>query len=72
MEDRVRSLEIANAKLATSVEHLSSTVTILASTVQDLRDTMNQGRGALWIMMAAAGSIGAIIVTLAKKVLGIV
>ena len=72
MEDRVRSREIANAKLATSVEHLSSTVTILASTVQDLRDTMNQGRGALWIMMAAAGSIGAIIVTLAKKVLGIV
>ena len=72
MEDRVRSLEIANAKLATSVEHLSSTVTILASTVQDLRDTMNQGRGALWIMMAAAGSIGAIIVTIAKKVLGIV
>lgn len=72
MEDRVRSLEIANAKLATSVEHLSSTVTILASTVQDLRDTINQGRGALWIMMAAAGSIGAIIVTIAKKVLGIV
>lgn len=72
MEDRVRSLEIANAKLATSVEHLSSTVTILASTVQDLRDTMNQGRGALWVMMAAAGSIGAIIVTLAEKVLGIV
>lgn len=72
MEDRVRSLEIANAKLATSVEHLSTTVTVLASTVQDLRDTMNQGRGALWIMMAAAGSIGAIIVTIAKKVLGIV
>jgi NADPH-dependent curcumin reductase CurA len=72
MEDRVRSLEIANAKLATSVEHLSQTVTVLASTVQDLRDTMNQGRGALWLMMAAAGSIGAIIVTLAKKVLGVV
>jgi NADPH-dependent curcumin reductase CurA len=71
MEDRVRSLEIANAKLATSVEHLSTTVTVLASTVQDLRDTMNQGRGALWLMMAAAGSVGAVIVTLAKKLLGL-
>ena len=72
MEDRVRSLEIANAKLATSVEHLSTTVTVLASTVQDLRDTMNQGRGALWLMMAAAGALGAIVVTFAKKLLGIV
>lgn len=71
MEDRVRSLEIANAKLATSVEHLSTTVNVLATTVQDLRDTMNQGRGALWLMMAAAGSVGAVIVTLAKKLIGI-
>ena len=72
MEDRVRSLEIANATLAANVEHLSETVRTLASTVNDLNNTMNKGRGALWLMMAVAGSIGAIIVTLAKKVLGVV
>jgi NADPH-dependent curcumin reductase CurA len=71
MEDRVRALEIANAQLATSVEHLSRTVDTLATTVQTLRDTMNQGRGALWLMMGAAGSLGAIVVTLAKKLMGL-
>lgn len=72
MEDRVRSLEIANAQLATSVEHLSKTVDALATTVQTLRDTMNQGRGALWMAMGAAGSVGAIVATFAKKLLGFV
>jgi hypothetical protein len=71
MEDRVRSLEIANAKLATTVDHLSSTVTVLATTVQNLNDTMNQGRGALWLAMAVAGSVGALVATFAKKLLGL-
>ena len=31
-----------------------------------------QYRGALWLMMAVAGGLGAVIVTIAKKVLGIV
>jgi methyl-accepting chemotaxis protein len=72
MEDRVRSLEIANATLAANVEHLSETVKTLASTVNDLNNTMNQGRGALWLMMAVAGGLGAVVVTVAKKVMGIV
>jgi hypothetical protein len=70
MEDRVRSLEIANARLATSVEHLSHNVESLTNVVQELRDSMNQGRGALWIAMGAAGSIGAVIATFAKKLFG--
>lgn len=70
MEDRIRSLEIANAKLATTVDHLSATVTVLATTVQSLNDTMNQGRGALWLAMAVAGSVGAMVATFAKKLLG--
>lgn len=70
MEDRVRSLEIANAKLATSVEHLSTTVGVLAGQVQNLNDTMNRGRGALWMAMATAGSIGALVATFAKRVFG--
>ena len=71
MEDRVRSLEIANATLAANVEHLSKTVESLASVVNELNNTMNQGRGALWLAMAAAGSIGAVIATFAKKLFGV-
>ncbi len=72
MEDRVRSLEIANATLAANFEHLSETVRTLAATVNDLNNTMNKGRGALWLMMAVAGGLGAVVVTVVKKVLGVV
>lgn len=72
MEDRVRSLEIANAELATNITHLTATVKELSATVQDLRDTMNKGRGALWLALLAAGTIASIITTFAKKFLGIV
>jgi NADPH-dependent curcumin reductase CurA len=70
-EDRVRQLEVANARLAVSVEHLAASVAALTTTVQVLRDTMNQGRGAMWLLMAASGAIGAVSVTIVKKLLGI-
>lgn len=67
VDDRVRQLEIANAQLATSVQHLAQSVTALNDTVQILRDTMNQGRGMMWLLMGASGALGAIVVTLMKK-----
>lgn len=77
-EDRVRELEaqvtdlrIDNAGLATSVEHLAGAVKTLTETVQDLRDTMNKGRGALWMAMLLAGGIGAALTTVLKRVFGI-
>lgn len=78
-EDRVRELEaqvtnlrVDNAGLATSVEHLAGAVKTLTETVQDLRDTMNKGRGALWMAMLLAGGIGAAVATVIKRVFGIV
>jgi uncharacterized protein YlxW (UPF0749 family) len=71
LEGEVRDLQVSNAALATSVEHLVKAVDALTLVVQTLRDTMNQGRGALWLMVAAAGAFGAVITTLAKKVLGL-
>jgi len=71
VEDRVRQLEIANAQLATSVNHLAKSVEDLTTTVQVLRDTMNQGRGVMWLLMGASGAIGALIITFAKKILGV-
>jgi hypothetical protein len=77
-EDRVRELEaqvtnlrVDNAGLATSVEHLAGAVKTLTETVQDLRDTMNKGRGALWMAMLLAGGIGAALTTVLKRVFGI-
>lgn len=76
MDERVRDLEkeiialkVANAELSTSVEHLSTSVKALTETVGALRDMMNQGRGALWLGVLAAGSVGAIISTLVKRVI---
>jgi len=71
MEERVRDLEIANAALAVNITHLTNTVADLSRTVQDLRDTMNKGRGALWLALLAAGTIASIITTMAKKLLGL-
>lgn len=75
MEDRIRELErdlnalrVANAELAKSVEHLSTSVKALTETVTTLRDMMNQGKGALWLGVLAAGSAGALITTVLKKI----
>lgn len=71
LENEVSSLKISNATLAVSVEHLAVAVKALTETVQTLRSTMDQGRGALWVMVGAAGALGAIVSTFAKKMLGL-
>lgn len=57
-DERITQLEIENAKLATSLEHLTDSVKELTRTVQDLRDTMNRGKGALWIVVGASTLVG--------------
>lgn len=72
LEAQVTNLRVNNAGLATSVEHLAGAVKTLTETVQDLRDTMNKGRGALWMAMLLAGGIGAAVATLIKRIFGVV
>lgn len=57
-EERITQLEIENARLAVSLEHLTESVRELTKTVQDLRDTMNRGRGALWVVVGASTLMG--------------
>jgi hypothetical protein len=73
---RIRELErhagdarVTDAKLATSLEHLSRTVEMLNVTVSTLRDVMNQGRGALWLGMLLAGSLSATLALLIRRML---
>lgn len=72
LEREVGNLRVNNASLGTSVEHLAKAVETLTSTVDELRDTMNKGRGALWVAMVLAGAFGAAVATGLKKLLGIV
>jgi len=76
--DRIRRMEqdlinarIANAELSSSVEHLTKAVDMLTITVATLRDTINQGRGAVWVIAAAAGTVGAFAGMLVKRVFGL-
>lgn len=71
MERQVSDLRVSNAALSTSIEHLVKTVDALTQTVMTLRDTINQGRGALWVMIGAAGAVGAVVTILVKRVFGI-
>ena len=72
MEDRIRDLEkevgclrVDNATLGQSVELLSTNVKALTDVVQDLRDTMNKGRGALWAVCSGSAVAGGIVATIA-------
>lgn len=69
LERDISALRVANAELAMSVEHLSASVKALTETVSVLRDMMNQGKGALWLGVLAAGSVGAVVSTIVKKLL---
>lgn len=71
VEEQVTKLRVSNAELAKSVEHLSTAVTALTATVQVLRDTINTGRGALWVIAGAAGALGAVAALMFKKMFGI-
>ncbi len=64
-DERLRALEIAFAadKAATNaaIEHLTEAVNGLTATVQDFRDTLNKGKGAVWLFGILAASVGGII-----------
>ena len=70
LEERVTELRVANAALATSVEHLAESVKTLTDTVGDLRDTMNKGRGALWVIVGGSSVLGAVIATVISNYFG--
>jgi hypothetical protein len=61
LEARVYQLHADNARLSESVEHLASAVTGLTEVVQGLRDTMNRGKGALWLFGGLAAVLGGLV-----------
>lgn len=67
LEEKVTQLRIAQGEFATSAGHITAAVEKLEKVVNDLNDTMNKGRGALWLAMTAAGGLGAVTVTIARR-----
>lgn len=61
LESRVYALHADNARLSESVEHLATAVGGLTNVVQDLRDSMNRGKGALWLFGIMAATIGGLV-----------
>jgi hypothetical protein len=61
VENHVTELRIANARTSESIDHLSSAVTGLTTVVQEFRDTINRGRGAVWLFGILAAAVGGLI-----------
>lgn len=59
LEETVATLREDNASLSTSVEHLSSSLEKLTLKLDELNNTMNRGRGALWVIAGACTLLGA-------------
>lgn len=73
--DRIAELErdltdvrIENAGLRASLEHLATAVTGLTTVVQDLRDTMNRGKGAIGLFAALSGALGGLLAWAAGRI----
>lgn len=77
MEERLRNVErevvdlrIKHAGFDGALSNLVKAVAELRAVVQDLRDTVNQGRGALWLFGIGSAGVGTLIGMILKKWLG--
>jgi hypothetical protein len=65
LETRVRELEVEQGRTSMALDHINDTLKELVVTVHELRDTMNQGKGAIrgvtWLWGILAGAAGAVI-----------
>lgn len=64
LEEIVATLREDNASLSTSVSHLSATLEKLTLKLDELNNTMNRGRGALWVIVGASSVAGAILASM--------
>ncbi len=60
LEARVSDLRVDNARLSESVDHLATAVGGLTDVVQEFRDTLNRGKGAVWLFGLVATGVGGI------------
>lgn len=61
LEEHVTNVRIENARLSGSIDHLSTAVGELTGVVQEFRDTLNKGKGAVWLFGAVSVAIGGLV-----------
>lgn len=78
MEERIQRLEvdvmnlrIQGAEFNGSMTALTKAVDELKEVVQELRDTMNKGRGVIWIFGLGAAAMGGVASAILKKLMGL-
>ena len=69
LERDVVALKVSNAELAGELKNLRGTVDKLETAVNNLTDTLNRGKGAMWGIMLIAGSLGASLTTIVAEIL---
>lgn len=70
LEVEVVNLRVQHAEFNGALSSLTKAVDELREVVQDLRDTMNKGRGAVWLFMAGAAALGSLVSLIVKKMMG--
>lgn len=71
LERDVVALKVSNAELAGELRNLRGTVDKLDAAVNNLTETLNRGKGAMWGIMLIAGSLGASLTTIVKQLMGV-
>lgn len=71
LREIVTELRISNANLSASVTHLTKSVDELATRVLEMRDTINKGRGALWLLVGASSLAGAGLAKMISRLFGV-
>lgn len=70
LETEVGNLRVQGAEFNSTLMNLKDAVTELREVVQELRDTMNKGRGAIWLFGLGAAGLGGLVSAIIKKAMG--
>lgn len=63
----ITDLRESRGTLTANVANLTAQTAALAASVEKLTATLNQGRGALWAITAAAGTVGALVMAVIES-----
>lgn len=69
LERDMVAMKVSNATLAVTLASLTAQVGQLERTLTTLNDTMNKGKGVLWLVLLIAGTLGAAASSVVKRVM---
>lgn len=70
VEDRTQELEIRQAEFVVEIRHMTAAINKLTDGVDGLNTAMNQGKGALWVIVGASSVAGGVLATAISNFFG--